>query len=410
MVKVNLNASVIAELQLPSRGQTIVWDTKLKGFGVRLTKSAKSFICESRVAGRTRRVTIGSTSLFRVAEARKEAKRLLGQMASDLDPNAEKAERRARTMTLQEALDAYIAGRDLKPNTIQMNRNLIKSNYGSWLNKELRFISPAMVVQRFERITERGSPSVANSATRTLRAIWNYVRVLTASDTGEYTLPENPCNRVSDLKRWHKPKRRQKHLTNDQYPMFFTSLNIVARETSSNRHKNAGTAFSDFAELILRTGLRKTEAATLTWSRINFQNRTFSISEEMAKNGHELVLPMSWQIEEIFDRRSDLRDTERYVFPGEGKSGAIGSPQKTLKRLRNAMNDPNLGFHDLRRSFAVLCERLDISHSKLKRLLNHSDGNDVTMGYLVSTDPERLRDAVQAVSDEIDRLSHLGGR
>jgi len=75
MVKVNLNASVIAELQLSPRGQTIVWDTKLKGFGVRLTKSAKSFICESRVAGRTRRVTIGSTNLFRVAEARKEAKK-----------------------------------------------------------------------------------------------------------------------------------------------------------------------------------------------------------------------------------------------------------------------------------------------------------------------------------------------
>ncbi|MFZ4860279.1 MAG: hypothetical protein ACOYL3_28300, partial [Desulfuromonadaceae bacterium] len=38
--------------------------------------------------------------------------------------------------------------------------------------------------------------------------------------------------------------------------------------------------------------------------------------------------------------------------------------------------------HDLRRTFVTVAEGLEISYAALKRLMNHSDGNDVTGGYL----------------------------
>ena len=97
-------------------------------------------------------------------------------------------------------------------------------------------------------------------------------------------------------------------------------------------------------------------------------------------------------------------------FRGRGRKSALGDPRKTLEKLREAMGDPELGFHDLRRSFAVQCGRLDVSHSKIKRMMNHAEGGDVTMGYLVSTDPERLRTAMQSVSDEMDKLESKGTR
>jgi hypothetical protein len=105
----NLNAKVIADLELPQTGQRIVWDAKVKGFGIRLTKTAKTFVCESRVKGRTRRVKIGASTVFKVDDARREAKKLLGQMATDVDPNALKAEARSRTITLSAAFDAYMS-------------------------------------------------------------------------------------------------------------------------------------------------------------------------------------------------------------------------------------------------------------------------------------------------------------
>lgn len=178
MVAITLNASVISDLANPATGQKIVWDAKLKGFGVRVTKTSKSYICERRVKGRTRRFTIGSVGVFKVNEARNEAQKYLGLMATDIDPNQAKAQAIAKSITLQEALDAYLIGRDLKPNTIRGNRNLMTANFGDWFSKELRHITPAMIVQRFDGLTHLKSESVANSSMRVFRACWNYARAL----------------------------------------------------------------------------------------------------------------------------------------------------------------------------------------------------------------------------------------
>ncbi len=46
--------------------------------------------------------------------------------------------------------------------------------------------------------------------------------------------------------------------------------------------------------------------------------------------------------------------------------------------------------HDLRRTFITIAKALDIPAYTLKKLVNHSTGNDVTGGYIVS-DMECLR-------------------
>ena len=54
--------------------------------------------------------------------------------------------------------------------------------------------------------------------------------------------------------------------------------------------------------------------------------------------------------------------------------------------------------HDLRRTFATVASKLDISAYKLKRLTNHVSGGDVTAGYVqVTTDD--LRGAMQRIED-----------
>lgn len=98
-----LNSSVIQALPNPDHGQKVYFDTKLKGFGVRVTQNAKTYICESRVKGRKRRVSIAPVGTLTVAEARKEAQKQLGMMATDVDPNKVKAEQRAKGITFEEA-------------------------------------------------------------------------------------------------------------------------------------------------------------------------------------------------------------------------------------------------------------------------------------------------------------------
>jgi integrase len=65
--------------------------------------------------------------------------------------------------------------------------------------------------------------------------------------------------------------------------------------------------------------------------------------------------------------------------------------------------------HDLRRTFVTLAEGLDISYASLKRLLNHSDGNDVTGGYIqVSTD--RLREPMERISMKFMELMGISAK
>ena len=55
----------------PARGQTILWDTDVKGFALRVTPGgAKSFLLDYRVDGRQRRNTIGSFPDWSVQAAR----------------------------------------------------------------------------------------------------------------------------------------------------------------------------------------------------------------------------------------------------------------------------------------------------------------------------------------------------
>ena len=72
------------------KGETI-WDSQVKGFGVRRQKSAKSFILKYRYLGRQRTLTIGRYgSPWTVEMARKEALQLLAQVVRDIDPAHEK--------------------------------------------------------------------------------------------------------------------------------------------------------------------------------------------------------------------------------------------------------------------------------------------------------------------------------
>jgi hypothetical protein len=54
----------------------------------------------------------------------------------------------------------------------------------------------------------------------------------------------------------------------------------------------------------------------------------------------------------------------------------------------------------------IVAESLDISYAALKRLLNHSDGNDVTGGYLQIT-TDRLREPMERISTKL--LELMGG-
>jgi len=147
----------------------------------------------------------------------------------------------------------------------------------------------------------------------------------------------------------------------------------------------------------------------------------------MTKNGMPHTLPMSKYLFGLFKQLHD-RKANDYVFPGTGEAGHLVEPKKQIiyveratflilngvttnedidKILREPPDDVISGIkfclHDLRRTFITIAESLDIPYAALKKLLNHSDGNDVTGGYLQIT-TDRLREPMERISCKLMEL------
>jgi len=55
-----ISKSVVDTLPIPAKGYALIWDSELKGFGVRVTdKGIKSFILQRRINGKDCRMTLG---------------------------------------------------------------------------------------------------------------------------------------------------------------------------------------------------------------------------------------------------------------------------------------------------------------------------------------------------------------
>jgi hypothetical protein len=389
MPKIKLTAASVRDLPHPAKGQVLYLDATLPGLGVRVTPGAKTWYCETTVAGRNRRVTLGPSTTYTPDDARREAKKVLGRMAAGEDPNATKAAARVKGITLGEAYDDFMKAKKLKPGTRQTYEICMRQHFADWFKREMVSISPLMMVQRHSRIAGTAGPGAANGSARVFRSIWNYTRALTAAADGSKTMPESPTQRLTDLRQWSKLQRRTGHLTEDLFPAFGKALAVLRKD-------GGNASYADFVEVLVRTGLRRSEAAGLRWADVSLSNLTMTV--HVTKNHKSHTLPLPRQLEAIMRQRLEYAETD-LVFPG------CADPRKSFARLCKLIG-ANIGAHDLRRTFATVADSCDLSGYTIKRLLNHALGGDVTQGYIVS-DIGRLRSAMQRISDEIDRLMEV---
>lgn len=388
-----LTAQYVRDIQLAVKGQLLVIDDTLPGFGVRVGTRGKSYFAEGRVNGRTRRVTIGRTDTITLNEARKLAMKDLADMAAGKDRNAELKRERAKLMTLGEAVEGWISERGLRASTTATYRATMMREFGDWYDMELRRITPKSFHTRFEAIKRR-TPAGAALAVRTFTSCWNWARADVTDDDGLPMLPECPANTVKAKKLMPKIKRKQTLVSN--WCAFFNALENL--ETQSNRYPEAGAMFKVYMELLARTGMRKGEAAYLRWEDVDMTAKTFTITADRAKNGEALTLPLSDQTFVLLEALRERTDGQVFIWG----ASRYGDPRKTLAAFRAALGWP-IKFHDLRRSFATIATDLDLQQSKINRLLNHATGGNVTLGYQVSKNPETLRKSVQGISDFIDQ-------
>ena len=399
--KANFTKQFILNLATPETNSRVyIYDERTPGLALAMTRSGvKTFIVYKKVHGRPQRVKVGRFPDLTIEQARREAQRILGKIASGVNPALEKKERRSSLITLTGVFTDYLSARkNLKPGTIKDYHRLMKEVFADWQNKPLQTITKDMITTRHCEHGKR-SQARANGGMRLLRALFNFAAGEYENAKGEPLFLHNPIKKLSHTRAWYKIDRRQTLIKSHELPQWFAAV----LKLSEDKHNSKAATIRDYLLLLLLTGLRRQEGMSLTWDQIDFEGRTLTIFD--TKNQEQHTLPLSDFLYEILQARVKGSHSE-YVFPGDSKNGYINDPRKQLIKV---IADSGVDFtlHDLRRTFITIAESLDIPAYALKRLLNHKSRQDVTAGYLI-IDVERLRKPMQQITDYV--LSAAGFR
>jgi integrase len=119
-----------------------------------------------------------------------------------------------------------------------------------------------MIARRFDELSAN-SAAVANRSFRALRAWCNFAMEKYEDAAGNPAVPFNPCARLKALKKWHRIPRRKRHIEPSQLAGFWRT---VAHDANDPAHLRS---VKDLCALLLLTGLREQEGASLRWERFD---------------------------------------------------------------------------------------------------------------------------------------------
>ncbi len=381
----------------PADRDNYLWDTELAGFGVKATPAGSLvYLVQYRLGGRrgrTRRVTIGRHGALTPDQARKEAKRILGEVAAGDDP-AEKRSEARRDPTVAGLCDLYILEgcSDKKNSTLATDRSNITRHIKPLLGRRLvRSITDTDVI-KFQQDVAKGK-SAADIRTKPRgRAIVSggkgtaarTVAVLGAIFTfavNEKMRPDNPVRGV----KLFKGERRERYLSPAELARLGDTLAAAERD-GENPFAIAGI------RLLLLTGARKSEILTLQWEYVDMDRRCLRLPD--SKTGAK-VIPLGAPALEVL---ASLPRTQGnpYVLAGATGGHYVALP-KAWARLRKRAGLDNVRLHDLRHSFASVAVSAGDSLFLVGKVLGHRQSRTTEIYAHLSDDP------VRAVADRTAR-------
>src|SRR5262249_25301550 len=156
---------------------SVVWDTALIGFGARRQRRHVHYLLRYRINGRQRFHSIGRHGSWTPDTARTEAQRLLGLVASRIDPSAERqVAQQADAETFGVEVARYIdrKRREMKPRSMgELERHLLvqcRPLHGL----KLTDINRRTVAQRLGDIEQASGAATRNRARASLSAFFTW--------------------------------------------------------------------------------------------------------------------------------------------------------------------------------------------------------------------------------------------
>ena len=391
--------------------QAVLWDTELKGFGVRVLPSGlKTFIVQYRnTEGIKRRINIARYGVLTVDQARDQAKLKLAAVIGGYDPAIEARQAR-QGMTVEEMCDWYlveartgrILGRKnlpIKASSLDKDESLIKTHIKPLLGKRIvRHLKPADIEQMQTDIKEgktgkprsggrggraTGGPAAASNSVGTIQAIIGHAK-------HKGLLDSHPTQGAKKLAGRKKTRR-----------LSVAEIEMMGKAIAYAERNNENPIALGVLRTLLLTGYRREEAQAMHRAWVNGANGYVSFPDTKGGAQIRAIGPAAVK---VIDSQPAIAGNP-HVFPSEVGSGAFTAVSTCLQRVCKLAGIEDVTPHTLRHTFGSVAGDLGFSELTIRAMLGHASQN-VTQDYIHID--EALKLAVRRTSDEIERLLSEG--
>lgn len=350
----------------PAAGNHFLWDTDLKGFGVKITPAGSiSYVIQFRMGGReasTRRYTIGPHgSPWTPTTARSEAERLLILVAQGVDPVDADKQRRREAVNL--AFDNYadLFARSCKgEGWSRLVERAIRLHLKPILRKKpLPTIARADIVAVLDQMPD---DQIANR-----RNVFAVIRRLFRWAVSRGDIERSP---MEGMETPPPVKPRERWVADEELKLIWNATYDCHR------------CFGPIVRLLITTGQRREEVSGVRWEEVDRREKLWTLPGSRAKNGESNQIPLNALSVAELDRQAGGEKWPRKgrVFATESGAGFTGYAKGKLK-LDTLIAEkldyrlPEWRLHDLRRTLATNFQKLGVRFEVTEAVLNHVGGS-----------------------------------
>ena len=384
-----------------------IWDSEVKGFGVRRQLEGAFYYLRYRLGGRQMMKSIGRHgSPWTPDTARRAAQEALGEVVKGKHPAF--ATKPAGD-TFGAALPRFLERQRLKlrPRAFEeVERHLV--GHSAPLSKlRLAEIDRRTIAKHLEEIERDRGPVARNRVRSSLSAFFEWA-------FREGLVEVNP---VQGTDKAHEAERTRV-LSDAELAEIWQALSATGPGPDGPGNRSAFGDFSDIVRLLLLTGQRREEIGRLRWSEVDLAKGVIRLTADRTKNKRPHEVPLSAPARAILERRSvtgrtrarptapdNFRGDDGCVFgAGGGATGFSGwSHAKAALDNRLGTKLEPWTLHDLRRSCATGMAELGVSPHIIEAVLNHISGHKAGVAgiYNRARYTDEVRDALDRWAEHV---------
>lgn len=347
----------LRKLKPPASGRPEYYDSKIPGFGIRLTPSgAKTFFLVCRHRGAFRRITLGRYPTLTLEKARRKAHKTLDAISDGIDPAAQVHAPRVNSSDLFPAVvDAFVDGyckRHNRASTAAETERLLRVTFvPRWRSRHLDDLTKRDVLDVLDLIMAQNKPSAARHAFAAVRKLFSWC-------VEQDLIAVSPCLAIKPPA---KANSRERVLTDDE-------LAAILAATIAQ-----GWPFGPIVQLLALTAQRRGEVVGMRWKELDLDAKLWTIPASRTKNHRSHTVPLTATAVSIIEALP--RFSSPFVFPARGKPDrAYVGYSKGKRELDALAGQHGWTLHDLRRTAATGMARAGIQPHVVERVLNHVSG------------------------------------